>query len=94
MLGMGLVCRRIDRVTWAAFSAICQTPPRPDGALKLPHRLTNEKIIYDKKATVNDVESIVHISNPLAHLIEQSGGLQGRGTGFHGKFIPASNYRI
>ena len=93
-MGLGPVCRRVDKVTWSTFSAICQTPPWPDGALKLPHGLTNEKIIYTKKATVNDVESIVHISNLLAHLIDQAGGLQGRGAGFHGKFIPASNYRI
>lgn len=26
--------------------------------------------------------------NPLAHQVEQAGGRQGRGTGFHGKFIP------
>jgi hypothetical protein len=52
------------------------------------------KIIDAKKGTFNDVEAIVHIPNPLAHLTEQAGGVQGRDTGFHGEFIPASNYRI
>ena len=57
--------------------------------MKLAHGLTNAKIIDAKKVTFNDVEAIVHIPNPLAHLIDQAGGLQGRGTGFHDKFIPA-----
>ena len=39
-------------------------------------------------------EAIVHIPNPLAHVNEQAGGLQGRSTGFHGKFIPLQNHRI
>jgi hypothetical protein len=39
-------------------------------------------------------QAIVHRVNPLAHLIEQAGGLQGRSTGFHGKFIPVQNCRI
>ena len=86
---MGLVYRRIDRPTWFAFSAICQTAPRSDGALSLPHGPINAQIIEFKKGIFNDVEAIVHTPNPLAHLIEQAGGLQGRGTGFHGKFIPA-----
>ena len=86
---MGLVCGRIDRVTCAAFSAICQTSPRPVCAMSLPNGLINVQIIEFKNAIFNDVEAIVHIFNPLAHLIEQAGGLQGRGTGFHGKFIPA-----
>ena len=94
MLGMGLVCRRIDRVNWSTFSAICQLLPRSDGAFNLPHGLINAKIIKFKNIIFNDVEAIVHISNLLAHLIDQAGGLQGRGAGFHGKFIPASNYRI
>ena len=86
-MGIGPVCRRVDRGTWPAFSAICRKPTRPGGALKLPRGLRNAKIIAAKKVTFNDVEAIVHIPNPLAHLIEQAGGLQGRGTGFHGKFI-------
>jgi hypothetical protein len=89
MLGMGLVCRRIDRVTWAAFSAICQLLPRSDGAFNLPHGLINEKIIKFKNVMFNDVVAIVHIPNSLAHLIEQADGLQERGAGFHGKFIRA-----
>ena len=32
-------------------------------------------------------EAIVLIPYPLAHLVKQAGELQGRGTGFHGKFI-------
>jgi len=91
---MGLVCRRIDRVTWTAFSAICQLLPRSDGAFNLPHRLINAQIIKFKNVMFNDVGAIVHIPNPLAHQVEQAGELQGRGIGFHGKFIPASNYRI
>jgi len=83
---MGLVCRRVDRVTWPSFSAICQKPLWPGGALKLHRGLTNVKIIDVKKVTFNDVEAIMHISNRLAHLIEQAVGLQGRGIGFHGKF--------
>lgn len=47
------------------------------------------KIIDAKKGTFNDVEAIVHISIWLAHSIEQERGLQGRSTGFHGKFISA-----
>jgi hypothetical protein len=39
-------------------------------------------------------EDIVNILNPLAHLIEQEGGLQGRGTGFHGKSISVQNHSI
>ena len=89
MLGMGLVCRRVDSGTWNAFSAICRKPTWPSGALNLPRGLSNVKIIDAKKVTFNDVEAIVHISNALAHLIEQAAGLQGRGTGFHGRFIPA-----
>jgi hypothetical protein len=69
-------------------------PPWPNGALNLPYGLINAQIFEFKNAMFIDVEAIVHISNPLAHLIEQAGGLQGRGAGFHGKFIPASNYRI
>ena len=34
------------------------------------------------------LEAIVHVPNPLSHLIEQAGRLQWRRTGFHGKFIP------
>ena len=94
MLGMGMVCRRVDRGSWPAFSVICQMPTRPVGALKLSRGLSNVKIIDAKKGTFNDVEAIVHIPNPLAHLIEQAGGVQGRDTEFHGEFIPASNYRI
>ena len=86
---MGLVCRRVDRGTWNAFSAICQMPPRPGGAKKLTCGLSNAKIIDAKKVTFNDVEAIVHIPNPLAQLFAQAGGLQGKGTGFHGEFIPA-----
>lgn len=77
-MGIGPVCRRVDRGTWSAFSAICQMPPRPRGALNLPHGLINAKIIEFKNVIFNDVEAIVHIPNPLAHLIEQAGGLQGR----------------
>ena len=57
--------------------------------MKLAHGLTNAKIIDAKKVTFNNVEAIVHIPNPLAHLVEQAGGVQGRDTGFHGEFIPA-----
>jgi len=34
-------------------------------------------------------EDIVQLPNPLGHLIDQAGGLQERGTGFHEKFISA-----
>jgi hypothetical protein len=34
-----------------------------------------------------DFETIVRIPHPLAHLVEQAAVRQGRGTGFHGKFI-------
>jgi len=34
-------------------------------------------------------EDIVQLPNPLEHLIDQAGGLQERGTGFHEKFISA-----
>jgi hypothetical protein len=64
-------------------------PPLPDGALNLPHGLINAQIIVFKKAIFIDDEVIVHTPNPLAHLIDQAGGLQGRGTGFHDIFIPA-----
>jgi hypothetical protein len=39
-------------------------------------------------------EAIVHILNPLAHLIEQAGGLQGRRTGFHGKFLSVQKHSV
>ena len=32
-------------------------------------------------------EAIVHVANPLAHLVQQAGGQQRRGAGFHGSFI-------
>ena len=31
---------------------------------------------------------------PFAHLIKQAGGLQGRGTVFHAKFIPVQKHSI
>ena len=39
-------------------------------------------------------KDIVNRLNPLAHLIEQAGGLQGGSTGFHGNFIPVQNHSI
>jgi hypothetical protein len=69
-------------------------PLSPHGGLNLPHGLINAQIIEFKNVIFNDVGAIVHISNPLVHLIDQAGVLQGRGIGLHGKFIPASNYRI
>ena len=86
-MGIGPVCRRVDRVNWSAFSAICRKPTRPGDAVKLPRGLNNVKIIYAKKIIFNDIEAIVRITNRLAHSIEQAGGLQGRSAGFHGKFI-------
>ena len=59
---MGLVCRHVYRVTRPAFSAICQMPTRPVGALKLPRGLTSIKIIDAKKVTFNDVEAIVPLT--------------------------------
>jgi hypothetical protein len=46
----------------------------------------------DKNETIRGhffyFEAIVKSSNPREQPIEQAGGLQGRGIGFHGKFIP------
>jgi hypothetical protein len=36
----------------------------------------------------------VHIPNPLVHLIKQADGLQGRGIGFYGKFMPVQKHNI
>ena len=57
-------------------------PPGPGGGLKSPHGLRNAQIIKFKNVIFNDVEAIVHILNPLAHLIDQAGGLQGRAPAF------------
>ena len=64
-MGQGPVCRRVDRVTWPAFSAICQLPPRSDGALNLPHGLINAQIIKFKNVIFNDDEAIVPITEAL-----------------------------
>ena len=53
------------------------------------HGLINVQINVIKNVIFNDVEAIVRIPNPLSHLMEQAGGRQERGAGFHGKFIPA-----
>ena len=37
------------------------------------------------------IEAIVPITQALPLLNEQAGGRRGRGTGFHGKFIPVQN---
>ena len=41
-----------------------------------------------------DLEDIVQIPNPLAHVIEHAGRLQGRHAGFHEKFVPVYLYGI
>jgi hypothetical protein len=50
--------------------------------IELTHGLINAQIIEFKNVIFNDVEAIVHVSNPLAHLIDQAGGLQGRAPAF------------
>jgi hypothetical protein len=68
-MGIGPVCRRVDTGTWPAFSAICRTPTRSGGALKLPRGLRNAKIIDAKKVTFNDVEDIVPLTQAIPQLI-------------------------
>jgi hypothetical protein len=89
MLGMGIgpVCGRVYWVTRAAFSAICRTPTRSGGALKLARGLTNKKIINTKKITFKNVEAIVLRTNDFPPLIEQARGLQERVAGFFSKFL-------
>ena len=57
--------------------------------METAHGLTNVQRNVIKNVIFNDVEAIVHMPNPLAHPIERAGGRQERGTGVHGKFIPA-----
>ena len=50
--------------------------------METAHGLTNAQINVIKNVIFNDVEAIVLMPNPLAHPIEQAGGLQGRVPGF------------
>ena len=62
--------------------------------METAHGLTNVQINVVKNVIFNDVEAIVHILNPLAHLIKQADGLQGRGTGFHGNLISVQKHSV
>ena len=66
---------------------------------QMPHAAPLRGAPADEKADPVQVrffslEAIVQTPNPLAHLIEQAGRLQGRHAGFHEKFIPVYLYGI
>jgi hypothetical protein len=63
----------------------CRKPRLLAPAAPMP---ANEKP-HPVKVNFLGAEAIVHVPDTLAHLIQQAGGLQWRGAGFHGKFTTA-----
>lgn len=56
-------------------------------------RPANEEA-YPVNVHLLGAEAIVQIPNALAQLVQNSGGLQHRGAGFHGVFITVHTYSI
>ena len=75
-MGAGLVCGRIGREAWTVFSVICQMVPWRGARGNFPWADQCAKNVI-KNVIFIDVDAIVHMPNPLAHPIEQAGGLQG-----------------
>jgi hypothetical protein len=88
MLGMGMVYGRFGSGLGPYFRLFVKGP-LCGWRIETPDGQTNVRKNVIKNVIINAVEVIVHMPTTLAHPIEQAGGLQGRGTVFHGKFMPA-----